>query len=408
LRGLVLDDRLAFLLASGFFWALFVLEIDAYGPLLSLLTAVVVVRLLVGPPLAAAIPRPLALAVLSLAAVVAAGYLAGEAAAPVTKALSRIGHMAVLALAMLMLRDSGLLVRHAPWLVGGGVLAHYLAWRVLDAPIAAAGVAHRVAAFAMLSAPALVYWLSARGEGRPAESAGMARRSGISWWTWTQVAIAFLLVMDLDLLLHTGSTPAYLGMLAALAIVLALFTRRRERLAGLAVVAALGGTLIVTDYGGVATEIRTQLENLGREERVQIWSDTLSLFAASAVPESLLGHGVGQFRAQFGQVSDARYAAFVFPHNFALEIAYESGVAGLTAAAVLLAWPLWRLACSIRRAASARRRRVGIALSFAFLSWLVHAFLVFPFFSKETLYTFGILLGATLSFLHADREPERG
>jgi O-antigen ligase len=134
----------------------------------------------------------------------------------------------------------------------------------------------------------------------------------------------------------------------------------------------------------------------------------LSLFAASSLSESLIGHGVGAFRAHFDQVSDARYAAAVFPHNFALEIAYESGAAGLAAASLLLAWPLWHLAHATWRAASTRRRLIGIAMLIAFLSWLVHAYLVFPFFSKETLYTLGILLGVTLSFLHADREPARG
>lgn len=408
LRSLVLDDRLLFLLASGFFVALFVLEVDAYGPLLSTLTAVVAVRLVIGPPLGAVIPRPLAIAVLSLAAALAAGYLTAEAAAPITKALSRLGYMVVLALAMLMLRDSGLLVRHAPWLLGGGVLVRYLAWRVFDMPVVIGPVSHRVAAYALLTAPFLVFCLVARGRPRPTGSAGTGLPPGISRRAWMQAAIAVLLVMDLDLLLHTGSTPAFLGMLVALAIVLAFFTRRRERVVGLALIAATGGLLLVTDYGGVATEIWSQIENLAREERVQIWSDTLSLFAANSLPESLIGHGVGAFRAHFDQVSDARYAAAVFPHNFALEIAYESGAVGLAAASLLLAWPVWSLARATWRAASARRRLIGIAMLIAFLSWLVHAYLVFPFFSKETLYTFGILLGATLSFLHGDREPARG
>jgi O-antigen ligase len=398
LRSLVLDDRLLFVLASGFFVALFVLEVDAYGPLLSLLTAVVAARLLVGPPLGASIPRPLALAVLVLATVLAAGYLTAEAAAPITKALSRLGYMVVLALAILMLRDSGLLARHAAWLLGGGVLVRYLAWRVSDMPVVVGPVSHRVAAYALLTVPFLVFCLVACGRPRPTGSAGAGLPRGISRRVWVQAAIAVLLVMTLDLLFHTGSTPAFLGMLVALAIVLAFFTSRRERLAGLALIAATGGLLLVTDYGGVATEIWSQIENLAQEERVQIWSDTLSLFAASSLSESLVGHGVGAFRAHFDQVSDARYAAAVFPHNFALEIAYETGAAGLAAASLLVAWPLWSLARATWRAAGARRRFVGIAMLIAFLSWLVHAFLVFPFFSKETLYTFGILLGATLTF----------
>jgi O-antigen ligase len=408
LRSLVLDDWLLLLLASSFFVALFVLEVDAYGPLLSLLTAVVATRLLVGPPLGASIPKPLVIAVLFLAAVLAAGYLTAEAAAPITKALSRLGYMVVLALAMLMLRDSGLLVRYAPWLLGGGVLVRYLAWRVFDLPVVVGPVSHRVAAYVLLTAPLLVFCLVAPGRRSPTGSAGAEPAPGLWRQAWMPAAIAVLLVMALDLLFHTGSTPAFLGLLVALAIVLVFFTRPRERLVGLALIAATVSLLLVTDYGGVATEIWSQIENLAREERVQIWSDTLSMFAASSLSESLVGHGVGAFRAHFDQVSDARYAAAVFPHNFALEIAYETGAAGLAAASLLLAWPLWRLARATWRAAGARRRFVGIATLIAFLSWLVHAFLVFPFFSKETLYTFGILVGATLSFLHADREPARG
>ena len=45
LRGLILDDRLLLLLAGGVFLSLFAFRIDAYGPLLSLLSLVVVSRL---------------------------------------------------------------------------------------------------------------------------------------------------------------------------------------------------------------------------------------------------------------------------------------------------------------------------------------------------------------------------
>ena len=97
LRALILDDRLLLLLAGGFFLSLFVFRLDTYGPLLSLLTLVVGVRLAIERSIGIPLPKLPMIAFLLLALIVATSYLNGEVAAT-TKALSRMGHMAALAL----------------------------------------------------------------------------------------------------------------------------------------------------------------------------------------------------------------------------------------------------------------------------------------------------------------------
>lgn len=406
LRGLVLNDHLLLLLAAGFVLSVFVLELDAYGPLLSLLTLLVIARLIIEPAILAPIPRPLILAVLAFAAIVATGYVTGDPSAT-TKALSRIGHVAILALVTIILGGSGLLGRFAPWLIGVGVLVHYLAWRVLDMPLGLTSNPHFLAAFAVLTAPALVYWLVYPIGSDAPIAVGRRRSAAIFRPTWQRAAIGLLLLMDLDLLLHTGSTPAHLGTLFALTVVFVLYAGRREQAVGLALFALLALTLWITDYGGAATNLVAKIESVAQEERVQIWSDTLSMFMQNSLPEWLLGHGVGGFRAQFHQISDPRYAAFIFPHNYALEVTYQTGVMGLVAALLLFGWPLWHLARAIGRETGASRRFAGMAILFTFLDWFVLAYLVFPFFTKSTLYTFGILLGVVASYLLGGAAPQR-
>lgn len=414
LRALILDDRLLLLLLAGFFLSLFVLRLDAYGPLLSLLTPVVALRLVIDRSIGIPPPRVPIIAFLLLVAVVSTSLLTTETATT-TKALSRLGHMAVLALAITMLADCRLLTRLGPWFLGTGVLVHYLAWRLFQIPPMPSDtggdpppLSHFIAAFAVLAGPALAYWI--RYPSPIVRTAnGVETHSGLTdararWW---QAALVLLLLMDIDLLLHTESTPAFLGILVALIAVLVIAAGRRVQAMGLVLVALTMTLFWITDYAGIATEIGRQIENIANEERVQIWTDTWSMLKDNSLPEWLFGNGIGRFPQEFPQFSDPRYAAFVFPHNHALELLYETGIAGLLAAALLFLWPIWQLARVTHEEHAPRRRLLGAVILVTFLSWLILVYLVFPFFSKSTMYVFGILLGVTAVYLQGSATARR-
>ncbi len=407
LRRLILDDRLLLLLAGGVFLSLFAFRIDAYGPLLSLLSLVVVARLAIARSLPAGLARPPVLAFLVLAAVVAAGYLVSDAGGT-AKALSRLGYLAVLTISILMLCRPGLLVRIAPWLIGSGVVVHYLAWRLFQIPADMLDpLSHFLAAYAVLTIPALVYWVRFPRPAEPVARPEAKTQPALPRDRGRRLVFLLLLAMNLDLLLNTESTPAYLGILVALVAVLSLYSGWRGWAVAVTLASASGAVLWTTDYGGFATEIDTQIERFADDERVRIWSDTWSLAKESSATEWLFGNGVGRFRQEFERVSDPRYSELIFPHNHALEITYESGIAGLLAAAMLVGWPLWRLARCARHPASPSRRALGAVILFTYLAWLILVNLVFPFFSKSTLYPLGILLGVTLLYLR-DAEPGHG
>ena len=129
-----------------------------------------------------------------------------------------------------------------------------------------------------------------------------------------------------------------------------LFHKRNKKMVGLVVLLLLVGGIFAStlfDYNTalVHNDISTfenvreptlELFNVWNDERVIIWKDAWTMQVDSSVSQWLVGHGLSNFEAFFPSYSTFNKPgvglfpiAYVFPHNFILEVLFNSGLFGL-------------------------------------------------------------------------------
>lgn len=385
-RSLILSEALLLVLLAGFTLSFFVFQIDSYGPFLSLLTGVVAIRVMVTGAPDLALPKLVPIGFLFLLVLVAAHFLIGDPGATL-KALSRLVYMLVLAVAIVLLHRSGGLERYSPWLLGLGVMVHHVALRGFGRPHGMFENAHFLSEFALLTIPAFVFWARYR---RP---------------SWQKAVFLAFALMGVDLLVHTHSTPAYLALATALVTVLLLFSSRREALIAFSAVTVCILALWTTDYEGL---IGRAWQEIANEERVHIWRDTWVMIQGNSPLQWILGNGTEQFKQEFPRYSNPDFSWVYFPHNHLLELLYANGAPAMLAAGALLVMLTGVFLKALFQKDGNRIQAPGRFLFFTYSSWLVMAFLVFPFYAKGTLYPFGLLLGTILVFLSESARGTRG
>ncbi len=207
-----------------------------------------------------------------------------------------------------------------------------------------------------------------------------------------------ILIMDIYLLLWTGSRPAILGITVSSLAILLFFTRGRPKWIGLMLVLILCVAVYVTDYATIGSRFEELFANLGKEERVQLWSQTWHNLTENTALEWLFGHGIQHSPVSYtpDPVSPAASFVFVFPHNLLLEILYLNGIVG----ALLIFGGLAFLFVGVIKAALQypdRQKRILINCTLiVFLSWLIHSGLTFPFYSKYSILPMALILATML------------
>ncbi len=204
-------------------------------------------------------------------------------------------------------------------------------------------------------------------------------------------------LLDLDLLLRSGSRPAMLALLGATLLVVFVFASVRQKLFAMASAGALAAFLVISKYAGTAARMEDLLVNLSREERVGIWTESWHMIWEGSLLARLVGHGIGSFASAYPRYGNSEFNFLSFPHNYVLQLLYENGIwgasivlAGLIALVILLV----RL---LRQAPSGKERLWASCLLVIFLVWLGMSNLTFGFYSKYTLYPLGFLVGAVLA-----------
>jgi len=236
---------------------------------------------------------------------------------------------------------------------------------------------HYLSSFAALTIPLIVY--------------GMLGFPG-----WYKLFTIVILIMDIDLLMQTGSRPAIIGIVVGSLVVLIFFTRGRLKWIGLALMVLLCVALYITDYAGIGSRFEELIVNLTKEERAQLWSQAINKLAQNTALEWLFGHGIRRFPVSYIQDSQSPSLSFIFPHNHILEIMYLNGIVG---ALLVLGGLAFVFVGVLKVALQSPERRKGILINctlVVFLSWLIHSGLTFPFYSKYSVLPLAFILGTML------------
>jgi branched-subunit amino acid transport protein AzlD len=238
---------------------------------------------------------------------------------------------------------------------------------------------HYLAAFAVLALPIIYYFF---------------------WVTtsWHKVLFAFIVIMDVDLLLHTGSRPAFLGIFVGTFFVFIFLVKSRYKWFGMIFICFILVALYLTDYANFASRIQDLIINLAEEERIQLWTNSWNKLEENSLLTWIFGHGIGWSPTDYTNGSNFKIT-FVSPHSYFLEIVYLNGIIGF----VLIFGGLALLfALTVNAVIQNRNRKICLLLKcliIVFLSWLIHCGLTFPFYSKYSLYPLAFILGTILALV---------
>ena len=155
----------------------------------------------------------------------------------------------------------------------------------------------------------------------------------------------------------------------------------------------------------LSTEKCSQILKLWKDERVILWADTMTMQGDSDLKGWLVGHGLGAFESEFIHYSsygeDGKSLAkvdFVFPHNFILEVLYNSGIIGLLA----LGTPLIYIVS--RTFKNTRNKNFNAIFAVALLAGVfIHTFFTLPLFTRFPSTLLGLITGYCL-WLNRDME----
>ena len=207
------------------------------------------------------------------------------------------------------------------------------------------------------------------------------------------------------LLLNTGSRPGWLALISAgLAVVP--FARGKTRFFLLGVLFFIPLVLYSGDILGFKTRINGLLFNLAKEERVTLWSDAWEMQKASDWQGWLIGHGLGSFFHYFKTYSHLK-SQFVFPHNFFLEILFNSGVITLMTVIAGYASFYYALITLWFKTMDQGHKQLAVLLISVMTAHFVHTFLTLPFLTGRAILSLAIIVGAAIWLLRQEKHYAR-
>ncbi len=217
---------------------------------------------------------------------------------------------------------------------------------------------------------------------------------------FSRTLLVFIFIMELYLLLESQSRTAWLALTAGCIIALPFFSLKTRLVA---VVILIFVPFFIYYFGILGADVRIDdlLNNIAREERVTIWSDSVAMQRDSDLFHSFFGHGLGGFKHDFPAYSsyhDPSYyeggtVDFYSPHNFIIEILYTSGIAGfllVSIGEVLFVYALLRLWWNTNFDS---QKILVVLILVLFVAHFIHTFLTIPFFSKQAIFFLAVFVG---------------
>ena len=213
------------------------------------------------------------------------------------------------------------------------------------------------------------------------------------WYKWLFILFALL---DIELLLQTGSRPAILGLTFSSLFILVFFIKSRARWIGFLAIVLSFGFLYITNYGGVANHLEELIVNLRTEERVDFWKSAFQMLEKNDAIDWIFGNGIGGYRAIYADYSAPGLKQYFFPHLHPLGILYDNGIIGV----ILVFGGFTALfVLTVKTLINTLRKKISLLIKcmlVIFLCWMIHSSLTFPFYSKYAQYPLGFILGTML------------
>jgi hypothetical protein len=223
---------------------------------------------------------------------------------------------------------------------------------------------------------------------------------------WYRYAFLPVALMDIDIILKLYSRPAILGITVGTFFVLILLTKGRRRWGSLLLLGTILAGVLITNYGDVFSRFENLIVTLPEEERIKVWISAWKMLKDNSWSTWLFGNGIGGYRRVYLQYSAPEVVSLIFPHLHLIEVCYENGIIGM----ILVFGGFAGLLISAMKAASqavTRNNRILIkCLIVALLSWLIHAGLTLPFYSKYAQYSLAFILGTLLTLIGNRESPK--
>ncbi len=226
------------------------------------------------------------------------------------------------------------------------------------------------------------------------------------------IALAIVLI-SLLLLSLVVSHIAWVALgCSALVWLYLLFYNRNKKMIGLVVLLLLVSGIFAStffDYNTalVHNDIKTfenvgeptvEMFNLWNDERVIIWKDAWAMQIDSSASQWLVGHGLSNFKDFFSSYSTFNRPgvglypiAYAFPHNFILELLFNSGLFGLL---LVFATIIWIVKQTFKCVVLGGLKPV-LALGL-FTAVFIQIFFTLPIFSRYSSSCLGFTLGYCL------------
>lgn len=238
---------------------------------------------------------------------------------------------------------------------------------------------HYLATFAVLALPIIFYffWIATG---------------------WHKILFVLIAFMDADLLLQTGSRPAFLGIIIGTLFVFIFLVKGRDKWIAIISICFILGTLYFTDYANFASRIEGLIVNLAEEERIQLWTKAWNKLKDNSLLAWIFGHGIGWFPIPYTQDSTL-LITFVSPHSFILELLYLNGLSGII---LIFGGLAFVLVAIINAAIKSQQRKINLLLRcllVVLLTWLIHCSFTFSFYSKYSQYPLAFILGSVLALM---------
>jgi len=227
----------------------------------------------------------------------------------------------------------------------------------------------------------------------------------LAFWLFLAILLFAALVFSHS---RMGIISALVSLVAILVLAGTSFLRTRTRVA-VAVLFFLGilGLIVWIGSDRVMSRFETlgQEYNLGGQNRISIWRDTLGLIRH----HPLLGTGLGSFSVVYPSVQTVFLTLLVeHAHCDYLEVATELGLTGGILLFGSIFWILARAVRGYRRAEESFDKAVSLGCIGSIAAILVHSLADFNLYIPANALVFAIILGMAWSSAHPTGSPRRG
>lgn len=241
---------------------------------------------------------------------------------------------------------------------------------------------HYLALFCLMSFPVISYGL-------------LANRSKVSTGIWAvSTCVIFFLLMN------TLSRPAWIALFVGYGVGVCLFLGGWQRAGSIIfmVFTVVMGYLFLPDF--VIDRVDDLAKNFLTEERFAIWQSAFQMQLSSEYLSWIFGHGPGSYKVLFEELN-AYYSFFYFPHNFFIEILFESGIVGLAVISFLY-FKVYALLLFVYNHEPGKRF-LFFTLFVCLTTHLLFTFFTVPFYSKYVTLTQAPIIALILYYYDETR-----